>query len=169
MVADSAVRNGLYNTLAKLNESNIEVNKQKIDTLISESYRNFREACYKSELALSESQMRSLYRADLGLTVANHSMETVSNMATFEEDRGVREFKQSAFGRASKAFGYISENAMPTQMFDFVLGRASKVLGTSKQLPSYGAPWRQNGYKYRETRPNQYGGKTSKEWFYYPE
>lgn len=166
--AKVATEMGLWNSLSRMNDSNVALNEAKIREVASTIYRNVSEANYKNKLGLTVDEMRTFTVANLALDYLNNHMDYQSHAADFEEMSGVREYKQTKAGKAGAATGYISENAIPTKMFDFVVGRAAKAVGLQNQLPTFGAPWRDNGIRYREVRPNQYGGRTSKEWIFYP-
>lgn len=166
--AKLATEMGLYNSLAKLNESNVSLNAKKVDELTSEIYRNIQEANYKQKLGLTQDQMRTFVVSQAALDVLNGLMDYQSHKADFEEERGVREYKSSDLGVMSATSSYVTDHNIVTKGVDFVVDRASKVVGLKNKLPTFGAPWQDNGVRYRETRPNQYGGKTSKEWIYYP-
>lgn len=136
--AESVTKCGLYNSMAKLYDSSVRVNDatvnrigHEITELVARAYKEWSEGNYVQSLKLTEDERRNIFLSDLRVGLVDHSMSMLEHYSDYRETEGVRAFKESKAGKASATFGYVSENAMPTKMVDFVMGRASKAIGMS--------------------------------------
>lgn len=168
--AKVATQMGLWNSLAKLNDTNRSLNEAKIKECAASIYHYVEDANYKHQLGLTAHDMRVFTVGSMALQFLDDYMNYETHAADFEEESGVREYKQTGAARSSAVYDYGLNNNPASSTLDFVVGKASKAVGLGRnQLPSFGAPWRDRGYHYQETRPNQFGGKTTKRWTFYPD
>lgn len=127
--AEVQTRMGLYNSLAKLNDSNIEVNKARIKELLSSSFNQYYQGVLAKEKGITESQARKYFIQTLKVGLAEQSMDMLEQFADFVGNEDVREFKQSKANKTTQLLNYTtSKQGNP------FIGAGSNVMGILKEM-----------------------------------
>lgn len=92
---ESVARVGLWSSIAKLNDSNIEVNRAKIKDLIASAYERFSHSELMQSLKLTYDESREWFIGNLMCDFLQNHADAGDRLAEYEGSKGVRALKRT--------------------------------------------------------------------------
>lgn len=170
---------GLWSSIAKLNDSNIQLNSAKFDTelarqadLMADAYFKWCQSEYVKSLNLTEKEKRQWFIGNLQLDYLEHFYDVDDRQADWAFDTDVREKKRDPQYQYGQGFDFGINHGVGNaiwnktmKMFNQSVDAGLKSRKFESVRPARAAEKRNYDYvKHRATRPT-YSGKEEIEWF----